>query len=117
MRDMGERIEVLYFKKGTTLVKQGERSSGLYYVIDGFLDVSAYRAALASANAIQISIKTAGDPWAEAPTISSQMSKRPFGAAMGQREPQSPRGWQQQPKREEEQLFTIKVSLFILQAD
>jgi lysophospholipid hydrolase len=93
---------VLYFKKGTTLVKQGERSSGLYYVIDGFLDIS---------------IKTAGDPWAEAPTISSQMSKRPFGAAMGQREPQSPRGWQQQPKREEEQLFTIKVSLFILQAD
>lgn len=45
MRDMGERIEVLYFKKGSTLVKQGERSSGLYYVIDGFLDVSAFNSA------------------------------------------------------------------------
>ncbi|KLT44470.1 patatin-domain-containing protein [Cutaneotrichosporon oleaginosum] len=93
MKDMGERIEVLYFKKGSVLVKQGERSSGLYYVIDGFLDIS---------------IKTAGDPWAEAPTVSAQMSKRPFGAAMGLREPHSPTGWQKQSKKVEEQLFTIK---------
>ncbi|BEI83292.1 hypothetical protein CcaverHIS002_0311600 [Cutaneotrichosporon cavernicola] len=70
----------------------GERSSGLYYVIDGFLDVS---------------IKTAGDPWAEDQTVSTQMSKRPFGAAMGHPEPQSP-GWQQPLKKDEEQLFTVK---------
>ncbi|BEJ14129.1 hypothetical protein CspHIS471_0313030 [Cutaneotrichosporon sp. HIS471] len=93
LRDMGERIEVLYFKKGSTLVKQGERSSGLYYVIDGFLDVS---------------IKTAVDPWAEDQTVSTQMSKRPFGAAMGHPEPQSPTGWQQPLKKDEEQLFTVK---------
>lgn len=40
MRDLGNRLEVLRFKKGSTLVKQGERAPGLYYVIDGFLDVS-----------------------------------------------------------------------------
>lgn len=39
MRDLGDRLEVLRFKKGSTLVKQGERAPGLYYVIDGFLDV------------------------------------------------------------------------------
>ncbi|GMK53516.1 hypothetical protein CspeluHIS016_0101020 [Cutaneotrichosporon spelunceum] len=93
LRDMGERIEVLYFKKGSTLVKQGERSSGLYYVIDGFLDVS---------------IKAAGDPWTEAATVNAQMSQRPFGTAMGHLDPQSPTGWQQPINKQEEQLFTVK---------
>ncbi|KAJ5110510.1 Lysophospholipase nte1 [Penicillium argentinense] len=32
-------IEVVYFPKGSVLVEQGERPPGLYYVIDGFLDV------------------------------------------------------------------------------
>ncbi|KAL4865906.1 hypothetical protein BDV12DRAFT_173710 [Aspergillus spectabilis] len=32
-------IEVVYFPKGSVLVEQGERHPGLYYVIDGFLDV------------------------------------------------------------------------------
>ncbi|KAL2005160.1 hypothetical protein VTN00DRAFT_3010 [Thermoascus crustaceus] len=32
-------IEIVYFPKGTVLVEQGERNPGLYYVIDGFLDV------------------------------------------------------------------------------
>lgn len=32
-------IEVVYFPQGTVLVEQGERHPGLYYVIDGFLDV------------------------------------------------------------------------------
>ena len=32
-------IEVVYFPKGSVLVEQGERNPGLYYVIDGFLDV------------------------------------------------------------------------------
>lgn len=110
LRDLGEHIEVLYFKKGSTLVKQGERSSGLYYVIDGFLDVRALKASKDGLLTSQISIKASGDPWAEAPTIDAQMANRPFGAAMGHRGPQSPKNWSQQPKKEEEQLFTIKVS-------
>ncbi|KAI9747006.1 MAG: phosphatidylcholine and lysophosphatidylcholine phospholipase [Lichina confinis] len=32
-------IEIVYFPKGSVLVEQGERNPGLYYVIDGFLDV------------------------------------------------------------------------------
>jgi lysophospholipid hydrolase len=32
-------IEVVYFPKGSVLVEKGERHPGLYYVIDGFLDV------------------------------------------------------------------------------
>lgn len=106
LRDLGEHIEVLHFKKGSTLVKQGERSSGLYYVIDGFLDVSVFSSC--EADRFQISIKAAGDPWeAEAPAATP--SNRPFGAAMGHRGPTSPTNWGQ-PKKEEEQLFTIKVS-------
>lgn len=33
-------IEIVYFPKDAVLVEQGERNPGLYYVIDGFLDVS-----------------------------------------------------------------------------
>ncbi|KPI44220.1 Lysophospholipase nte1 [Cyphellophora attinorum] len=33
-------VEVVFFPKGSVLVEQGERNPGLYYVIDGFLDVS-----------------------------------------------------------------------------
>ncbi|KAI9873190.1 MAG: Neuropathy target esterase, partial [Pleopsidium flavum] len=33
-------VEIVYFPKGAVLVEQGERNPGLYYVIDGFLDVS-----------------------------------------------------------------------------
>lgn len=32
-------IEIVFFPKGAILVEQGERNPGLYYVIDGFLDV------------------------------------------------------------------------------
>ncbi|CAI7649357.1 unnamed protein product [Penicillium discolor] len=37
--DLRHDIEVVYFPQGSVLVEQGERHPGLYYVIDGFLDV------------------------------------------------------------------------------
>lgn len=37
--DLRDNIEVVYFPQGSVLVEQGERHPGLYYVIDGFLDV------------------------------------------------------------------------------
>ncbi|OOQ83534.1 Lysophospholipase nte1 [Penicillium brasilianum] len=37
--DLRHDIEIVYFPKGSVLVEQGERHPGLYYVIDGFLDV------------------------------------------------------------------------------
>ncbi|KIX07221.1 uncharacterized protein Z518_01874 [Rhinocladiella mackenziei CBS 650.93] len=33
-------VEIVFFPRGSVLVEQGERNPGLYYVIDGFLDVS-----------------------------------------------------------------------------
>lgn len=38
-QDMKNEVEIVFFPKGSVLVEQGERSPGLYYVIDGFLDI------------------------------------------------------------------------------
>jgi CRP-like cAMP-binding protein len=38
--ELQEEVEIVYFPKGSVLVEQGERNPGLYYVVDGFLDVS-----------------------------------------------------------------------------
>ncbi|KAL6718246.1 phosphatidylcholine and lysophosphatidylcholine phospholipase [Lecanora helva] len=38
--DLRNEMEIVYFPKNAILVEQGERNPGLYYVIDGFLDVS-----------------------------------------------------------------------------
>jgi CRP-like cAMP-binding protein len=32
-------VDIVFFPKGSVLVEQGERTPGIYYVIDGFLDV------------------------------------------------------------------------------
>jgi len=37
--ELRDEIEIVYFPKGSVLVEQGELNPGLYYVIDGFLDV------------------------------------------------------------------------------
>jgi len=37
--DMKDELEIVFFPKGSVLVEQGERNPGLYYVIDGFLDM------------------------------------------------------------------------------
>ncbi|KUI68510.1 Lysophospholipase NTE1 [Cytospora mali] len=39
--DMKHELEIVFFPKGSVLVEQGERNPGLYYVIDGFLDMCA----------------------------------------------------------------------------
>ncbi|GAA5861134.1 hypothetical protein JCM3774_002201 [Rhodotorula dairenensis] len=38
--DLENEVEILYFPRGSVLVKEGERNAGLYFVIEGFLDVS-----------------------------------------------------------------------------
>jgi lysophospholipid hydrolase len=38
--ELKDEVEIVYFPKGSVLVEQGERNPGLYYVVDGFLDVS-----------------------------------------------------------------------------
>ena len=37
--ELENEVEVVFFKSGTVLVEQEERTPGLYYVIDGFLEV------------------------------------------------------------------------------
>lgn len=51
--DLENEVEILYFPQGSVLVKEGERNAGLYFVIDGFLDVSMpeTQPGLASGNA------------------------------------------------------------------
>lgn len=39
-QELKDEVEIVFFPKGSVLVEQGERNPGLYYVIDGFLDVS-----------------------------------------------------------------------------
>lgn len=39
LSDLEGNVEILYYKKGSVVVKEGERSPGIYYVIDGFLEV------------------------------------------------------------------------------
>ncbi|BFZ59130.1 phosphatidylcholine and lysophosphatidylcholine phospholipase [Saitoella coloradoensis] len=38
--ELEEEMELVYFPKGAVLVQEGEKNPGLYYVVDGFLDVS-----------------------------------------------------------------------------
>ncbi|KAA8899015.1 hypothetical protein FN846DRAFT_961192 [Sphaerosporella brunnea] len=38
--ELKDDVEIVFFPEGSVLVEQGERDPGLYYVIDGFLDVS-----------------------------------------------------------------------------
>jgi lysophospholipid hydrolase len=39
MSGLDNEVEILFFSAGSTLVKTGERNTGLYYVIEGFLDI------------------------------------------------------------------------------
>ncbi|KAG6332336.1 hypothetical protein ID866_6754 [Astraeus odoratus] len=39
MSGLDNEVEILFFSAGSTIVKAGERNTGLYYVIEGFLDI------------------------------------------------------------------------------
>ncbi|KAM0742585.1 hypothetical protein ACQRIT_002762 [Beauveria bassiana] len=38
-QEMKNEMEIVFFPKGSVLIQQGERTPGIYYVIDGFLDI------------------------------------------------------------------------------
>lgn len=40
-QEMKNEMEIVFFPKGSVLIQQGERSPGIYYVVDGFLDIGA----------------------------------------------------------------------------
>ena len=60
-------IEIVYFPQGSVLVEQGERHPGLYYVVDGFLDVG-----------VPVSEKGEDLVGASRPTMMSQPSEETF---------------------------------------
>ena len=41
--DMKDEVEIVFFPKGSVLVEQGERNPGLYYIVDGFLDIGSQK--------------------------------------------------------------------------
>lgn len=55
--EMRDEMEIVFFPKGSVLVEQGERNPGLYYVVDGFLDICTQDGA-SSPNVVQTSSKT-----------------------------------------------------------
>ncbi|GKT85501.1 lysophospholipase NTE1 [Colletotrichum tofieldiae] len=55
--DMKDDVEIVFFPKGSVLVEQGERNPGLYYVVDGFLDICTSKED-SSADILQSSSRT-----------------------------------------------------------
>ncbi|KAF8841901.1 patatin-domain-containing protein [Paxillus ammoniavirescens] len=60
MSGLDNEVEILFFSAGSTLVKAGERNTGLYYVIDGFLDILLPAEAPATATQTTSQSKTSG---------------------------------------------------------
>ncbi|KAJ3489507.1 hypothetical protein NLG97_g5982 [Lecanicillium saksenae] len=44
-QEMKNEMEIVFFPKGSVLIQQGERSPGIYYVVDGFLDIGVRKEA------------------------------------------------------------------------
>ena len=40
VEDLENDVQILYYKAGSVLVKEGEANAGLFFVIDGFLDIT-----------------------------------------------------------------------------
>lgn len=65
-QDMKHELEIVFFPKGSVLVEQGERNPGLYYVIDGFLDMCA-----SVGDSSRDILQTSGEGSSEEPELSS----------------------------------------------
>ncbi|KAL9057542.1 MAG: hypothetical protein Q9162_002275 [Coniocarpon cinnabarinum] len=50
--ELSNDVEIVFFPKNSVLVEQGERNPGLYYVIDGFLDVSVPEEVIQASNGV-----------------------------------------------------------------
>lgn len=53
--EMKDEVEIVFFPKGSVLVEQGERNPGLYYIVDGFLDMGTYSTEQGSQSILQTS--------------------------------------------------------------
>ncbi|WVR06474.1 lysophospholipase NTE1 [Kwoniella sp. DSM 27419] len=106
LKDLEGNIEILFFKKGSVLVKEGERSPGLYYVIDGFLETSlpVHQSGLETPRSSKSVNPTAASP----PTSTfANVNARPFDAALGLAT-QGDRSPFAQSAKTEEALYEVK---------
>ncbi|POR39079.1 Lysophospholipase NTE1 [Tolypocladium paradoxum] len=75
--EMRDEVEIVFFPKGSVLVEQGERNPGLYYVVDGFLDIGT-----TSNEGSQNIFQTSGsEPFGSDPFTSGDQSKETDGAS------------------------------------
>ncbi|CAK7227705.1 phosphatidylcholine and lysophosphatidylcholine phospholipase [Sporothrix curviconia] len=84
--DMVDEAEIVFFPKGSVLVEQGERNPGLYYVIDGFLDVCMPTGS-SSSDILQSAVPDVHPTSPFPPSIDSfgaQPNKAPKPAPLGQ---------------------------------
>nr|XP_019012887.1 lysophospholipase NTE1 [Kwoniella pini CBS 10737]OCF51668.1 lysophospholipase NTE1 [Kwoniella pini CBS 10737] len=82
LKDLEGNVDILFFKKGSVLVKEGERSPGMYYVIDGFLETSLPvnpSGIETPRSSTSINPTNASPP----PSTFTNVNGRPFGAALG----------------------------------
>ncbi|KAJ9102995.1 hypothetical protein QFC19_004553 [Naganishia cerealis] len=84
--DLENDVQILYFKAGSTLVGEGETNPGLFFVIDGFLDVS---------------ISSAGS---ENPTLPVD----PLSSLMNDKQSRGDEQADKKPKHRQDYLFTVK---------
>ncbi|KAJ9120545.1 hypothetical protein QFC24_005220 [Naganishia onofrii] len=84
--DLENDVQILYFKAGSKLVGEGETNPGLFFVIDGFLDVSIARAG------------------SESPTLSVD----PVPAMMNEKQNRNDEQSGEKQKPAQDYLFTVK---------
>lgn len=82
VEEFKHEVEIVYFPQGSVLVEDGERNPGLYYVIDGFLDVSVSASDLDSDHNMFGTVP--GDNHLEIPN--------PFGPPLGRQKSPGTRG-------------------------
>lgn len=74
--ELENEVEILYFPKGSMLVKEGEKNAGLYFVIEGFLDVSMPENSATSLNQKPTTMPTTNIPHSAAPPASARTTPR-----------------------------------------
>ncbi|KAJ9115517.1 hypothetical protein QFC22_005277 [Naganishia vaughanmartiniae] len=84
--DLENDVQILYFKAGSKLVGEGETNPGLFFVIDGFLDVSIARSG----------------------TESATLSVDPVPAMMNEKQNRNDEKTGEKPKPAQDYLFTVK---------
>lgn len=84
--ELENEVEILYFPKGSMLVKEGEKNAGLYFVIEGFLDVSMPEISTTSLNTNPSATPTTNIPHSKAPASARGTPRRP-GAPTESRTP------------------------------